>query len=359
MDAMARVTVSPYVEGALILRTLGSGSFGRVVLARYPRGGGPERSVDLALKVASRSGGTRRKQILWEAACLRKVAHAHVIKLLDVCASTPGGEEDPRDLPTLVFPPADVDLETFLNRRPRGVLPTALARRMMGQLASALAHVHSHGILHRDVKPGNCLIFLAAEVHEEFLGPALVLADFGMARRVSREPRRCLDALQRVQPMNAKVCTAWYRPPELWACTMDDHVIDADQNFDDEETTPYGYSLDVWSFGAVVYEALSGETLARRAQNGAAMVQALADVIGACPTQGPGAMEYTRDQHWRSWAAAARPAEPPSRPLPDSGAEWDLVRTYLRWDPSARVTMASAQQCAWFAERVATPEAVR
>ena len=171
-------------------------------------------------------------------------------------------------------PPADVDLATFLDRRPRGVLPTALARRMMGQLAAALAHVHSHGIIHRDVKLGNCLIFLAAEVHEEFLGPALVLADFGTARRVSGDPRRCLDALQRVQPMTAKMCSAWYSHPEIWASTMDDHVIDAD---DDEETTPYGSSLDVWSFGAVVYEALSGETLVRRAGNGTAMVQALAD----------------------------------------------------------------------------------
>ena len=350
MDAMAKV--SPYVEGASILRTLGAGTYGRVVLVRYPRGDGPERSVDLALKVPSRLGGATRKKILWEAACLREVAHAHVIRLLDVCASTPGGEADPRDLPTLVFPPADVDLATFLNRRPRGVLPTALARRMMGQLASALGHVHSHGIIHRDVKPGNCLIFLAAEVHGEFLGPALVLADFGMARRVSEDPRRCLNALQRVQPMTAKVCTAWYRPPELWAGTMDDHVIDADQHFDDEETTPYGSSLDVWSFGAIVYEVLSGETLARRAGNGAAMVQALTDVIGACPTQGLGALEYTRGQPWRSWAAAAKPA--PSRPLPDSGAEWDLVRACLRWDPSARVTMASAKQCAWFAERVAS-----
>ena len=128
--------------------------------------------------------------------------------------------------------------------------------------------------------------------------------------------------------MTAKVCTAWYRPPELWAGTMDDHVIDADQHFDDEETTPYGSSLDVWSFGAIVYEVLSGETLARRAGNGAAMVQALTDVIGACPVQGPGALEYTRDPRWRSWAAAAKPA--PSRPLPESGAEWDLVRTCLR-----------------------------
>jgi serine/threonine protein kinase len=178
-----------------------------------------------------------------------------------------------------------------------------------------------------------------------------VLADFGTARRVSGDLRRCLDARQRVKPMTALVCTAWYRPPELWAFTMDDH--DEDQDF--EETTPYGSSLDVWSFGAVVYEALSGETLARRAGNGAAMVRAVADIIGACPTQGPGAPEYSRGQPGRSWAAAAKPA--PSRPLPESGAEWDLVRTCLRWDPSARVTMASAKQCAWFAERVAAPEA--
>ena len=35
MDASARV--SPYVGGTMILRTLGTGIFGRVVLARYPR----------------------------------------------------------------------------------------------------------------------------------------------------------------------------------------------------------------------------------------------------------------------------------------------------------------------------------
>ena len=346
-DAMAKV--SPYVAGTQVLRTLGAGTYGRVVLARDPRGDGPQRSVEIALKVP-RSGGTTRKQILWEAACLREVAHAHIIKLLEARASTPGGEECHSDLPTLVFPPADVDLATFLDRRPRGVLPIALARKMMGQLAVALAHVHSHGIVHRDVKPGNCLIFLAAEIHGEFLGPSLVLADFGMARRVSGDPRWCLDG-QQVEPMTANVCTSWYRPPELWAATMDDH--DVDQHF--EETTPYGCSLDVWSFGAVVYEALSGETLARRAGTGAAMMQAVAAVIGECPTQGAGALQSRWGQHWKSSAAAKKFA--PSRPLPESGGEWNLVRRCLRWDPSARVTMASAKQCAWFAERVATPDA--
>ena len=174
MDAMAWPRVFPHVERE-ILRTLGAGAFGRVVLAREPRSGdGPERSVEVALKIASRStsGASRRERILWEAVYLREVEHPHVIKLLDVCASTPGKEADGRDQPILVFPRADVDLATFLNDRPLGVQPTALARRMMGQLASALAHVHSRGIIHRDVKPGNCLIFLAAEVHSQV---ALVL----------------------------------------------------------------------------------------------------------------------------------------------------------------------------------------
>ena len=155
--------------------------------------------------------------------------------------------------------------------------------------------------------------------------------------------------------MTARVGTAWYRPPELWAPTMDDHLLDADHD-DNERTPPYGSSLDVWSFGAVVYEALSGQTLAARAANGKAMAQALAEVIGPCPSRGPGALAYTRNAQWTSWAATTKkPAA--SRPLPDSGAEWDLVRTCLRWDPSARVTMASAKQCAWFVERVAAPEA--
>ena len=61
MDAMARV--SPHVAGVRILRTLGAGSFGRVVLARDPRGAGLERSFQIALNVA-RPGGPTREEIL-------------------------------------------------------------------------------------------------------------------------------------------------------------------------------------------------------------------------------------------------------------------------------------------------------
>ena len=71
------VTVSPWVEYE-IMRTLGVGSFGRVILARVARDDRPERSADRAYKVPRPSGPATRKKILWEAACLRKVAHEHV-----------------------------------------------------------------------------------------------------------------------------------------------------------------------------------------------------------------------------------------------------------------------------------------
>ena len=205
-----------------------------------------------------------------EASLLREVAHPDIVTLIDVRASTPGKENDPPDVPTLVFPPADGDLSSFLDKMPRGQgLPDALARRLMAQLANAVAHVHAKGILHRDIKPENCLIFFAARIQGELLGPALRLADFGMARRVVTParssvpvgelvPRRPADVM-----MTPLVCTCWYRPPELWGQTTDRHDVDVDR--DVCTTTTYSYSLDVWSYGAVVYEALTGSRLAGRA----------------------------------------------------------------------------------------------
>ena len=61
MGAIARV--SPFSEGSRVLRTLGAGSYSRVVLARDPRGDGSERSVDVALKIARSGGITARKGI--------------------------------------------------------------------------------------------------------------------------------------------------------------------------------------------------------------------------------------------------------------------------------------------------------
>jgi eukaryotic-like serine/threonine-protein kinase len=60
-----------------------------------------------------------------------------------------------------------VEGETLADRLARGPLPVAEALRTAEQIADALSEAHAHGIIHRDIKPGN--IMLAAR------GPAKIL----------------------------------------------------------------------------------------------------------------------------------------------------------------------------------------
>jgi serine/threonine protein kinase len=68
------------------------------------------------------------------------------------------------------------------------LLPEDQAAPIVQQLLGALSNVHAAGFLHRDVKPGNCLIRLMPNQKLE-----LVLADFGLACRAESQDarRRC------------------------------------------------------------------------------------------------------------------------------------------------------------------------
>jgi serine/threonine protein kinase len=92
----------------------------------------------------------------------------------------------------------------------------------------ALAHLHSHGIIHRDVKAANILL-------QSPSGPAY-LSDLGISWSPT-DPGS--------EPADKKitdVCTTCYRPPELLF-----------------GSTTYDTSLDLWSAGCVVAEATSGD----------------------------------------------------------------------------------------------------
>jgi len=151
-----------------------------------------------------------------EARILASCEHDHVIPLLDSFRQA-GGRF------VLVLPFVPYDLAALLQK---GCLSNRQITSTIQNLFGALAYLHSHGIIHRDVKPSNILL-------SAFNGPAY-LADFGIAW--SPRDAACETPNEKI----TDVGTTSYRAPELLF-----------------GNTSYNESLDLWAAGCVVAEAMS------------------------------------------------------------------------------------------------------
>ena len=149
--------------GYVVERALGEGGFAGVFLVR-----------DLALKrqlavkvlspdmIASHSVLERFRR---EAETVAQLSHPNIVPLHFI------GERDG----LLYLAMACVDGGSLADRLKRdGRIPVDDAARIMGEVASALAHAHKRGVIHRDIKPANVLIDAES-------GRCLV-TDFGIAR---------------------------------------------------------------------------------------------------------------------------------------------------------------------------------
>ncbi|CAM9397888.1 unnamed protein product, partial [Choristocarpus tenellus] len=124
--------------------------------------------------------------------------------------------------------------------------------RIFVQLCLALRHVHSHKILHRDLKSQNVFLTKAGVVK---------LGDFGIAKLLDSS-----EACARTQ-----IGTPYYLSPEL--C----------------QDKPYGRSSDVWALGILLYELLALK-VPFQARN-------LAALVGKITTQEPPPIEGCRKSY--------------------------------------------------------------
>lgn len=156
------------------------------------------------------------KRFLREIGLVRQMNHPLIVPLCD------SGEAD--GLLYYVMP--YIGGETLFTRLRRdGRLQPDEALRIASDVGQALGYAHSHGFLHRDVKPENILL---AE------GRALV-ADFGLARAIGAE-------YTRLTRTGAIVGTVGYMSPEQ---LREDHDLDQ--------------RVDVYSLGCILYEMVTGE----------------------------------------------------------------------------------------------------
>jgi serine/threonine-protein kinase len=201
--------IGPY----LMLEQVGEGAYARVFRARHEVMG-VERAVKVPRPAAAAWPG-QRQRFQQEARLAARLRHPNVVTVYD-CGLAPGGA--PYLVMELVAGPS------LAGRLAAGVMPAGEVVSVAGQVAAALDHAHAHGVIHRDVKPGNVL-----------LGPGgdVCLGDFGIAEPLSEQASAA--------PGNG-LGTPAYMAPEQCA----DH------------SRAQGPYTDVYSLAAVVYEMLTG-----------------------------------------------------------------------------------------------------
>jgi eukaryotic-like serine/threonine-protein kinase len=256
-----------------VLAKLGAGGMGEVYRARDTKLG-----RDVALKVLPESfthDPERVARFRREAQLLASLNHPHI-------AGIYGLEQiDGYDFLVLEL----VDGETLAERLRRGALPVVEALSVAREVAGALEAAHEKGIVHRDLKPAN--IALTAENDVKML-------DFGLAKatgaEVASRPSDLVNSPTITSPLTLTglgviLGTAAYMSPEQAKGAVADK------------------RADVWAFGSVLYEMLTG----RRAFPGEDVSDTLAAVLRAEP----------------DWSALPAALPPPIRTLLDGCLEKD------------------------------------
>jgi Tol biopolymer transport system component len=123
-----------------------------------------------------------------------------------------------------------VEGETLAHRIARGPLPWQEAAAIAIQIIDGLEEAHGKGVIHRDLKPSNVMLAPGGRVK---------LLDFGLAKTSTRHDED-MDASARLTAAGAVVGTARYMSPEQ----VQGEEVDT--------------RTDVWAFGCVLYEMLTG-----------------------------------------------------------------------------------------------------
>ncbi len=233
-----KTLIGQRIGGYEIRSLLGVGGMGEVYRARDPK---LDRDVAIkVLPVGFASDAERLARFQREARLLASLNHPHIGGI--------HGFEDASGVPALVLELVEGD--TLAERLEKGPIPVSEALHIARQMADALETAHEHGVVHRDLKPANIKITPDGTVK---------VLDFGLAKAVQRAE----SPLQTsgLSHEGIVVGTPAYMSPEQ------------------ARGKPVDRRADIWAFGCVLYEMLTG----RAAFAAATVTDTLAAVLDREP----------------------------------------------------------------------------
>jgi Tol biopolymer transport system component len=207
-----------------VLGFLGAGGMGEVYRARDTKLG-----RDVALKIlppALTADANRVARFKREARLLASLNHPHIGAIY--------GFEDAGDVPALVLELVEGD--TLADRLALGPLPPAEAVAVAQQIADALDAAHGSGIIHRDLKPANIKVTPDG---------AVKVLDFGLAKAQTEE-----EAAPDLS--KSPTVTAGWTAAGVILGTVAYMSPEQARGKDLDKRT------DIWAFGCVLYEMLTG-----------------------------------------------------------------------------------------------------
>ncbi|KMS96406.1 hypothetical protein BVRB_9g225480 [Beta vulgaris subsp. vulgaris] len=213
----------------------------------------------------------------------------------------------------LVFEYLDTDLKKFIDSHRKGPnprpLPPTQVQSFLFQLLKGVSHCHSHGVLHRDLKPQNLLVDKDKGI--------LKIADLGLGRSFTVP----------LKSYTHEIVTLWYRAPEVLL-----------------GSTHYSTAVDIWSVGCIFAEMVRRQALFP----GDSEFQQLLHIFRLLGT--PNEEQWPGVTSLRDWHVYPRwEAQNLARAVPSLGsAGVDLLSNMLKYDPAERISAKAALDHPYF-----------
>ncbi|KAL2899719.1 Cyclin-dependent kinase B1-2 [Bienertia sinuspersici] len=213
----------------------------------------------------------------------------------------------------LVFEYLDTDLKKFIDSHRKGPNPRPLAntqiQSFLFQLLKGVAHCHSHGVLHRDLKPQNLLVDKEKGI--------LKIADLGLGRSFTVP----------LKSYTHEIVTLWYRAPEVLL-----------------GSTHYSTGVDIWSVGCIFAEMVRRQALFP----GDSEFQQLLHIFRLLGT--PTEEQWSGVTSLRDWHVYPQwEAQNLARAVPSLGPDGvDLLSKMLKYDPAERISAKAALDHPYF-----------